>query len=282
MNSKSWTAAIGSLAFSALVQAAPFAMITDLNGDAWVLESGKQRKLVLLSYLEAPGEVKVEPATKLSITYFASGIQYSFDGPARLALDGKAARVLEGKVVDSKKVGPDRAIGGGLSNDQWRRLQQATVVMRTVKENFTVVGPDKTVLVTREPVFEWTPAADAKRYRVVIYGPENQILHEVTTEQTMVQPGSVVLLAAGKKYRWKVDALGVAKPITASGSFTVAEDAVRERMTAGRPGAGAELPPRIFYATTLEVEGHMHDARLEWKALAREFPNIAEIKQRSM
>ena len=53
-------------------------------------------------------------------------------------------------------------------------------------------------------------------------------------------------------------------------------------MTAGRPGAGAELPTRIFYATTMEVEGHLHDARVEWKALAHEFPNISEIKQRGM
>ena len=282
MNPKFWVAAIGSLAFSALAQAAPFAMITDLKGDVWAMESGKPRKLALLAYFEAPVQVKVDAATTFRVTYFTSGVQYSFDGPALVALDGQAPLVLEGKAVDSKKVGPDRTIGGGLSNDQWRRLQQATVVMRTVKASFSVVGPDKTALLTREPEFEWTPVADGKRYRVVIYGPENQILHEVTTEQAAVQPGSKVKLDVGKNYRWKVDALGLAKPITASGSFTVAEDAVRERLTAGRPGAGAELASRIFFATTLEVEGHAHDARAEWKALAREFPNMPEIKQRGM
>jgi hypothetical protein len=255
-------------------------MITDVKGDAWAMEGGKPRKLALLSYIEAPMEVKVEATTKLGITYFSSGVQYSFDGPARVALDAQAPRVLEGKAVDSKKIGPDKTISGGLSNDQWRRLQQATVVMRTVKPSFTVVGPDKTVLLTREPEFEWTPAADAKRYRVVVYGPENQILHEATTEHTALRPGFAVKLEAGKKYRWKVDALGVAKPVTAAGTFTAAEDALRERIAAGRPGA--ELAQRIFYATTLEAEGHMHDARAEWKALAREYPDVPEIKQRSM
>jgi len=282
MDRNTWLAAIGSLAFSALAQAAPFAMITDVKGDAWAMEGGKPRKLALLSYIESPMEVKVDPTTKLGITYFANGVQYSFDGPARLALDASAPRVLEGKAAESKKIGPDKAIGGAISNDQWRRLQQATVVMRTVKAPFTVVGPDKTTLLTREPEFEWTAAAGAKRYRVVIYGAESKILYEATTDRTALQPGAAALLEAGKKYRWKVEALGVANPVAANSEFAVADDATAKRMAGVRPAAGADLAQRIFYATTLEADGYATDARAEWKALAREFPDVAEIKQRGL
>jgi hypothetical protein len=282
MDRHAWFAAVAVLAFSALAQAAPFAMITDLKGDAWRTEGGKQHKLALLGYIDSPAEVRIEAATKLGITYFASGVQYSFDGPARLALDTNAPRVLEGKAADSKKIGPDKTITGGMSNDQWRRLQQATVVMRTVKPTFTVISPDKTTLLTREPEFEWTAAADAKRYRVVIYGPEGKILYETTTDQTALQPGAAVILVAGEKYRWKVEALGVANPVRANGTFAVADDAVRDRMTTARPGAGADLAQRIYYATTLEADGYTNDARAVWKALAREYPDVAEIKQRGM
>jgi cytochrome c-type biogenesis protein CcmH/NrfG len=45
--------------------------------------------------------------------------------------------------------------------------------------------------------------------------------------------------------------------------------------------AGSELGGRSFYATALEAEGHTHDARAEWKSLARDFPNEPEIVQRS-
>jgi hypothetical protein len=282
MDRNAWITAIASLAFSAVVQAAPFAMITDLKGEAWRSDGGgKQSKLVLLGYIENPAEVKVEAATKLGITYFASGVQYSFDGPARIALEAEAPRVLEGKSAQPSKVGPEKAIAGGMSNDQWRRLQQATVVMRTVKSSFTVVGPDKTTLLAREPEFEWTPAADAKRYRLVIYGQDNQVLHETTTEHTALRPGSAVKLEAGRQYRWKVDALGVAKPVSAAGSFAVADDAARGRIEATRPAAGAPMAARVFFATSLEAEGFMTDARAEWKALAREYPDIPELKQRS-
>ena len=51
---------IGVMCAMALAQAAPFAMVTDLKGDAWASEHGKQQKLTLLSYIESPVEVKVE------------------------------------------------------------------------------------------------------------------------------------------------------------------------------------------------------------------------------
>jgi hypothetical protein len=149
--------------------------------------------------------------------------------------------------------------------EQWRRLQQATVVMRSVKSTFAVVGPDKTTVLAREPEFEWTAVAGAKGYRLVIYGPQNDILHEVTTEQTSL----------------KVDALGVAKPTSANGAFAVADEAARERMAEMKRAASAELGARSFYATSLEAQGHAYDARVEWKALAREFPNEPEIAERS-
>ncbi len=147
-------AAAGCLAAASAALAAPFAMITDLKGEAWAMEGGKARKLSLLSYIENPTEIKVDSAGKLAITYFANGIQYSFSGPARLALDSAAPKVIEGQGAQFKKVTPEKSISGGLSADQWRRLQQATVVMRAVKSSFAVVGPDKTAVIAGEP--DWS------------------------------------------------------------------------------------------------------------------------------
>ena len=134
-------------------------------------------------------------------------------------------------------------------------------------------------MLAREPEFEWTSVAGAKGYRLVVYGPQNDILHEATTDQTSLKPA--LELQPGARYRWKVDALGVAKPVSANGVFTVADDSARERMAEMKRSAGAELGARSFYATRLEAEGHTHDARAEWKSLARDFPNEPEIVQRS-
>jgi hypothetical protein len=282
MKRNAWIAAIAGFSFSALAQAAPFAMITDIKGDAWASDHGKQQKLALLAYIESPVEVKVDPSTTLGVTYFTSGVQYSFVGPARVSLDAQAPRVIEGKPAQPTKVGPEKAIAGGLSKDQWRHLQQATVVMRSIKQSFAVVSPDKSLVLTREPEFEWTAAGEAKRYRLVVYGPDNQILHEATTEQTALKPGAALKLEPGTSYRWKVEALGVTQPVRAVGHFKTEDEAYREKMIADRPAAGAPLAARILYATTLEADGYMADARAEWKALAREYPDVPEIKRRGM
>jgi hypothetical protein len=261
--------------------AAPFAMITELKGEAWALEQGKPRKLALLGYLDHPGEIRIDPAGKLAITYFTSGVQYSFAGPARVALDNAAPKVLAGEAPQFRKVTPEKAIGGGLTPDQWRRLQEATVVMRAVKPSFAVVGPDKTAVLEREPQFEWTSAPGAKGYRLVVYSAQNEVLHESTTDQNALRPGAALRLQPGQRYRWKVDALGVLKPVSANGSFTLAADAVREEMIGLKALVGDDAAARAFYATTLEAQGHAHDARLEWKALARDYPYEAEFGTRA-
>src|SRR5205807_607852 len=83
--------------------------------------------------------------------------------------------------------------------------------MRSVKTTFTVVGPDKTAVLDRTPEFEWTAVPGAKGYRLVVYGQDNDIIHEATTEEHSLRPA--LELESGKRYRWKVDALGVAKPV---------------------------------------------------------------------
>ena len=263
----------GVLTVAATAQAAPFAMVTDLKGDAWAMEGGKPKKLALLGYLESPTEVKVDG--KIAITYFTSGVQYNFAGPARVSLDPQAAKVVEGAAGDSTKVTPEKSLGGGLSSDQWRRLQQATVVMRNVKSTFSVVSPDNTVVLAKAPEFEWTAAPGAKGYRLVIYGPDNSVLHEASTEQTALR-SEAVALEPGKRYRWKVDARGASKPSSAHGNFTLAEADTRERLMAIKPPASAPMGARVFYATLLEAQGHSHDARLEWKQLAKDYPNEPE------
>jgi hypothetical protein len=276
-----WAAA-GCLIAASTAFAAPFAMITDLQGNAWAMEAGQPKKLNLLGYIEGRTEMKVDPAAKVAITYFASGVQYNFAGPSRVSLEATAPKVIDGRAAEFRKVTPEKAIeGGGLSTDQWRRLQQATVVMRAMKSTFAVVGPDQTALLASEPEFEWTAAPGAKGYRLVVYGPDNKILHEAITDHTSLKPGAELPLQAGKRYRWKVDALGVSKPITATGRFSVADNATRERLAAMKRAAGTDLAPRTFYATTLEAEDHAYDARAEWKALARDFPKEAEIAQRA-
>jgi hypothetical protein len=261
--------------------AAPFAMVTDLKGEAWSMEGAEPRKLGMLAYIEKPTHIRLDPSAKVVVTYFANGLQYSFAGPARVSVQTPTPNMLEGQMGESRKITPDKSIGKGLTPDQWRRLQQATVVMREVRPRFSVVGPDKTSLLTQEPEFEWTTLPNAKGYRLVVYSADNALIHESTTKQNIARPGSALALKPGARYRWKVDALGVSKPISTSGGFSVADRGMREDMLNLKTAAGSDPAARAFYATTLEANGYTHDARAEWKSLARDYPDQEEFRQRA-
>jgi hypothetical protein len=256
-------------------------MVTDLKGAAWTLEGAQPHKLALLAYIEKPTEVRLDEAAKLAVTYFADGVQHTFVGPARLTLDAASANVIEGKSSEARKVTPEKAIKGGLSAEQWRRLQQATVVMRAVRSTFAVIAPDKATLLDREPEFRWTEAPGAKGYRLVLYGQDNQVVYEGTSEQNRMRPGPALSLEPGRRYAWKVDALGVQKPVSARGTFSLAADTVRREMAELRETAGREAAGRAFYATTLDAQGYAYDAQAEWMALARDFPDEAEFQRRA-
>ena len=270
------------LLFTGAAHAAPFAMVTDLKGAASAKDGAGEHPLALLAYIDQPTEISVAPEARLAVTYFAGGMQYRFVGPARVALAPEAARVIDGQALEQSKIGPEKAISGpGLSPEQWRRLQQATVVMRDIKSSFSVIAPDRTALLDRQAEFAWQPLEGAKRYRFVLYGADNAILHEATTEATTLRPGEALALEPGRQYRWKVDAIGVAKPVSASGSFSLADEAARARLVSLRQAAGAEAGPRAFYATTLEAEGYRYDARKEWAALARDYPDEEQFRARA-
>jgi hypothetical protein len=274
---------LASLLFGAAtpLAAAPFAMVTELKGDARSVDGNESRKLALLSYIEKPTQIQVDPAGRLVVTYFANGVQYSFEGPSKASLEVPNPKVIQGAQPQARKITPDKAIGGGgLSPDQWRRLQQATMVMRSVRPGFSVIGPDKTVLLDTQPEFEWTSAPHAKGYRLVVYA-DNAVIHEARTEANSLRPGEALKLQPGRRYRWKVDAIGVQKPVSTSGAFTVAETPVRKDMLGLKASMGSDAAARAFYATALEAQGHTYDARAEWKALARDFPEEAEYSARA-
>ncbi len=260
------------------VAAAPFAMVTELKGDA---HSTDGTKLALLSYIEKPTQIQVDPAGKVVVTYFANGVQYSFAGPSKASLEVPNPKVIQGAQPEARKITPDKAIGGGgLSPEQWRRLQQATMVMRSVRPGFSVIGPDKTTVLATEPEFEWTTVAHAKGYRLVVYA-DNAVIYEARTDANSLRPGAALKLQPGKRYRWKVDAIGVQKPVSTNGAFTVAEGPVRKDMLGLKASMGEDAAARVFYATALEAQGHTFDARAEWKALAREYPNEPEYSARA-
>jgi len=261
-------------------RAEPVAMATEVKGTA-TLTGSKQGPLGMLHYFDAPTTVRLAPGSLLAVTYFANPLQYTFKGPALVTIETAAPKVSEGAQPEVRRVGPEKAIDGGLTKDQWRRLQQATVVMRSARLAFAVIAPNQTTILSPRTELSWTPATGAQTYRLTLSDEnDNPVATWTSTSTTSPLPEST-RLAPGKSFRWKVETVDAPQPLVASGIFSTAAADEERRMAQMRPANGADLAAGVFYATLLDSEGFAHDAKTEWRRLARQFPDEQAIRRRA-
>ena len=260
--------------------AQPVAMVTDIKGDAWY--GGERRlPLMLLHYFEAATQVRLAPDSTLSITYFANPVQYLFKGPALLTVETTAPKMTEGTPPEARRVGPEKGIGGGLSPDQWRRLQAAAVVMRARRAAFVVISPNQTTVLSPQVELSWTAVDGATGYQVVVSDNADRVLAELPVSSTSVFIPDSIRLQNGMTYRWKVDAKLGSETLSAFGAFEAASAEIEQKFARLRPAPTAEFAAQVYFATLLDIEGFTHDARIEWQRLAKLYPNERAIARRA-
>lgn len=271
---------LSGLLLPAMAIAEPVAMVTDVKGSAW---HGGERALPLnmLHYFEAPTQVRLAPQSTLSVTYFANPVQYVFQGPALLTIEATAPKMTEGAAPETRRVGPEKGITGGLTRDQWRRLQQAAVVMRAVRASFVVISPNQTIVLSPRIELSWTAVDQATGYRVVISDDADHALAELPASSTSVFIPESIRLQKGFTYRWKVDAMLASETLTAFGVFEVASAEIEQKFAQLRPAPASELAAQVYFATLLDIEGFAHDARIEWRRLAKLYPDERAIARRA-
>jgi hypothetical protein len=200
--------------FAYWVQGELVAMATDVKGSATGAGSKPAPNGMLHSF-DAPTTGRLAGGSLLSVTYFANPVQYTFRGPAVFTIDATGPKVSEGATPEVKRVGPEKSIDGGLTKDQWRRLQQATVVMRSSRLAFAVISPNQTTLLAPRVEFSWTQAAGAQGYRVSLHDDADMSLATWTSATTTSEVPASTRLEPGKSYRWKVETLGTPTPLAA-------------------------------------------------------------------
>ena len=260
--------------------AEPVAMATDVKGTA-MLTGSKPGQVSMLHYFDAPTTVRLAPGSLLAVTYFANPVQYTFKGPALVTMESAAPKVSEGAQPEIRRVGPEKAIDGGLTRDQWRRLQQATIVMRSTRLAFAVTSPNQTTILSPRTELSWTPATGGQTYRITLSDENDNSIATWASSTTSTPLPETARLAAGKSFRWKVETLDAPQPLVASGMFSTATVDDQRRMAQLRPANSEDLAANVYYATLLDIEGFAHDSKSEWRRLARQFPDEPAIQRRA-
>lgn len=278
-----WKVLLGVLLLLPLLSLAaePVAMVTDVKGGARLLEKDRSATLSVLSYL-APGmEIELDAGAQVVVTYFAQSTEFSFKGPARIAIQAENAKALKG-TVETRRLDNEKS-AAAKKFVQSGKLTLATVEMRslpTVKPRLQ--SPVNSKISDARPTFIWKALDDVTKYHLLLSDERGQILHDVFVETNSWQLPQGGALVHGITYKWKVAAvMKSGESDAAESNFTVADMETIKRIEAKRPAGNDVFSDRVLYAAFLENEGFREAARGVWQELAKERPDDYNLKRRA-
>src|SRR4051812_2767059 len=106
-------AALGTV-FVALAQAAPVAMVTDLQGQAVVHRGGGSRPVDILGELEAGDELALPGGARVVVTYLRSGEEFTASGPGRMSVSADQLQARAG-AAPQRRVSQMASLSGRLA-----------------------------------------------------------------------------------------------------------------------------------------------------------------------
>lgn len=263
--------------------AEPVAMVTDVSGGVSILENGKARKILLLSYLEPKMTLQLDSNAHLTATFLSKPVEYRFTGPARLTVEQDRILTHDGKAETHTISLQKTSTAKKFTATQRERVTQAAFEMRAGgRPGLRLDDPVDTRLINSDALnFSWDSPQPKDGYQLSLYDSHNKLLHQTSSTSNSWTP-SAGLLKAGNAYEWEVRAmLESGEVLTARGSFSVADEITAKAILAQNPPSASSFSDRVLYAVFLEEKGFKYAARHLWKALAKEHPDDLVAKEHS-
>lgn len=262
--------ACGLLAAALAVQAASsVAFVADVRGAATIEGNGPVKFLQEL----APGtRLLLGTGAVVSITFAASGTEFTVSGPGEFAITASEVKADKGKPPAKRTVATldDPAV-------VTRTAQTATasVRMRGLKAPAAAPAvleyPVDARVATLHPVLRWKGDMSTEGVTVRIQDEAGNEVWKAKMLPNAAPPA--VKLSPATRYKWTIM---TPKGALAEARFeTLSVDAVA-RAEKSRASAKS-FSERVAHALLLQDLGATHDARELWGALARERPDLPEL-----
>lgn len=245
-----------TLFWAAAADAAEAAMVSSLQGEAYVETEQGQRPVELLDTLPLSTRLTVAEDAVLELIYFSDGKGYRFHGQGTYRLADAAPEVvsagslellqpLNGALAD-KKIRADRVSSASL----WiRALDSQTVNTKQLQP----VQPAGSLVLPETLTFSWQSLGDGVEYQIKILDLTGQTVLEQTVDGTVFTLPEQVQLQPDQLYLWDVSAsLPDGRVLTSSENFTVAPVSLVEQARQLRPAAGAGQTEQVAYALWLQ------------------------------
>jgi hypothetical protein len=259
--------------------AEPIAMITDLHGGNVALTSNsKTQKAEILTNLFNGDKLEIDNNVNLVLTYYESGREYSYQGPATVNIEMKQPKVLSGKSGSERELNLVKDSGLKPSRNTFN---QAALVLRSgaaKKKKIKLKSPKDSMLLTSNVTFEWEPFAGTDQYQFTLIDDEGKTIVQTAVNTTIYPLPKSVFLSDDAWYEWQVEArLKTGETYSSMADFQVASSQVRNELMSLRPEENASISEKILYASLLEQKGFKTDAQFYWKAILKSRPAAKNI-----
>jgi hypothetical protein len=258
------------------------AMVTDLQGRAFVIEAGRQeRPCEILTSLVPGMELRIEERATLTVVYFQSAKEYQYTGPSHIGIGIDRPANISGKRATSRDL--MLVAQTGLDPSDLRDYRQAAILFRqgAWKEKLHLLSPEKnSKIIEVHPTFHWKALEEpGVQYRLVLIDNLGHTVLETLTDGSSFRLPVKVKLQEGGSYIWQVEArLPSGMVYSNSAKFRVAERSVRDELERLRPAKHASFSERILFAMLLDREDIRDEARDYWKRLAAERPDNPQLR----
>jgi hypothetical protein len=257
------------IAFPGLASAA--VLITDAVGKAEVDGAGR---LTLLAEMRDGSRLRLQAGARVVGVDLASGREYVLTGPGVYVVEAAGLKTVQGAPAQASELPV-----AGLPNARAaaRSVAQASIVMRSARlpADLTLISPVRTAVLRAAPTLRWSGVAGADLYRVAVTDQEDgSIVLSRETAQASLEIEQPSPLAAGRRYRWRVEALLGERAIAeASASFNVLASETSATLARLEETSGDSFARRVLYAAQLQEAGAVEEARAAWRELASQRPD---------
>ncbi|HUP97440.1 MAG TPA: hypothetical protein VM073_05845 [Usitatibacter sp.] len=246
--------------------AAPVAFVADIRGNATIEGNGR---LTFLAELAPGTRILLGSHASISITYAATGAEFTLTGPGEYLVMPAEVRAEKGATPKKRSVSTLSDTGVVA---QASRTATASLRMRGLpppEKKIALQFPVDTRVSTLQPAPRWMGEADGTYTLTLTDGKGKEVWKGSAHPESKLP----VRLSAATRYRWTV--------MTAQGGLgeahfeTLPAEAIA-RAERSRASA-ANFPGRVMHAFVLQEIGATQEAREAWSALARERPDLPEL-----
>jgi len=261
-------AAALALCASALA-ADPVAFVADLKGNATIEGDGK---VAFLGELAAGTRLLLGTGAQVSVTYAASGNEFTLTGPGEFS-------ILPGEVRADKGAAPKRRSVASLDPGTVARISRtatASLRMRGLSAPARAAAalefPVDTRVTSLQPVFRWrAPPAPPQATAVRIFDAGGKEIWNGWAGADSVKPG--IKLSPEAQYTWTVM---TSSGVLGEGRFETLSAQAMARAEKSKASART-FTDRVLHAFLLQDLGASQEARQAWAALSRERPELPEL-----